>query len=117
MISEECYNMINLLGKGGVTVEIDYRTKKLRKICTDAEEAEKEYGLEMAEKIQQRIDELKAAISVEMMIQHRIGRCHQLKGDRKGEFALDLVQPYRLVFKQTGTSIQIAKVIEIVDYH
>lgn len=64
-----------------------------------------------------RIDQISAALSVEMMIQFRIGRCHQLKGNRKNQFAVDLVHPYRLVFEKKGTEIQIANIIEIIDYH
>lgn len=71
----------------------------------------------MAEKIHQRIDEIAAADTVEMMIQFHIGRCHLLKGDRSGQYAVDLVQPYRLVFEKNGDEIQIAKIMEIVDYH
>ena len=37
--------------------------------------------------------------------------------DRKGQYAMDLVHPYRLVFEKTGDKIQIANVMEIVDYH
>ena len=71
----------------------------------------------MAEKIMLRIDQISAALSVEMMIQFRIGRCHPLKGNRKNQFAVDLVHPYRLVFEKKGTEIQIANIIEIIDYH
>jgi proteic killer suppression protein len=98
-------------------VQINYRTRKLEKVCTIAYEAEKQYGSVMAEKIQQRIDEITAAISVEMMIQFRIGRCHMLKGNRKNQYAVDLVHPYRLVFEKRGNEIQIAYITEIVDYH
>lgn len=52
-----------------------------------------------------------------MMIQSHIGRCHQLRADRKGQFAVDLVNPFRLVFEKIGEEIQIVKVLEIVDYH
>lgn len=31
--------------------------------------------------------------------------------------AMDLVHPYRLVFEKNGTEIQIANILEIVDYH
>lgn len=86
-------------------------------MCTVAYEAEKQYGREMAGKIQQRIDEISAALSVEMMVQFRIGRCHPLKGDRKNQYAVDLVHPYRLVFEKKGDKIQIAFITEIVDYH
>lgn len=71
----------------------------------------------MAEKIQQRIDEISAAPNVEMMVQFKIGRCHQLKGDRKNQYAVDLVHPYRLVFEKKNNEIQIAFISEIVDYH
>ena len=71
----------------------------------------------MAELIDQRIGEIGASSSVEIMIQFRIGRCHQLEGNRKQQYAVDLVHPYRLVFEKEGTKIQIAKIVEIVDYH
>lgn len=40
-----------------------------------------------------------------------------LKGDRKGQYAMELTQPYRLIFTKRGNEIQIVNVIEIVDYH
>ena len=58
------------------------------------------YGRKMAEKIQQRIDQITAADSVEMLIEFHIGRCHPLKQNRKGQYAVDLVHPYRLVFEK-----------------
>ena len=96
---------------------IKYKTAKIEKVCTDARTAERVYGREMADKIHQRIDELKAADSVEMMIRYHIGRCHPLKQNRSGQYALDLVHPYRLVFEKKGDEIKIAVVLEIVDYH
>ena len=71
----------------------------------------------MAEKIDQRIGEITAADSIELMVKYRIGRCHQLKNNRKEQFAVDLVHPYRLVFEKKGEDVQIAFIIEIVDYH
>jgi len=31
------------------------------------------------------------------MIQYGIGRCHHLHGDRKDQYALDLVHPFRMI--------------------
>jgi plasmid maintenance system killer protein len=42
----------------------------------------------MAAKIHQRIDEITAADSVEVLIQYKIGGCHILKGDRKKQYAM-----------------------------
>ena len=100
-----------------INLEITYKTRKIEKVCTIASEAEKKYGSEMAEKIHQRIDEIDASDTVEEMVQFHIGRCHPLKGNRKGQYAMDLVHPYRLVFEKIGNEIQIANVMEIVDYH
>ena len=98
-------------------MEIVYKIKKIHKVCENYNEAKKIHGEQMAAKIHQRIDEIKAAESVEQMIQFKIGGCHLLRQDRKGQYAVILVQPYRLIFEQKDNSIQIVKVIEIVDYH
>lgn len=98
-------------------MHITYRNKKIEKVCTDARTAERTYGREIADKIHQRIDEISAADTVEMMIQFHIGRCHSLTQNRKGQYAVDLVHPYRLVFEKNGDEIQIANILEIVDYH
>ena len=98
-------------------MDITYKTNKIKKVCTDAKAAERTYGREMADKIHQLIDEIGAADTVEMMIQFHIGRCHSLTQNRKGQYAVDLVHPYRLVFEKNGDEIQIANILEIVDYH
>lgn len=98
-------------------MEITYKNKKIKKICTDAKAADKTYGKDMAEKIHQRIDEIAAVDTVEVMLQFRIGRCHALSSNRKGQYAVDLIHPYRLVFEKAGEIIQIANILEIVDYH
>ena len=98
-------------------MQIKYKTRKLEKVCENAYEAEKKYGENMAAKIQQRIDEISAADTVEEMMQFRIGRCHHLEGQRKQQYAVDLVHPYRLVFEKIGNEVQIANIMEIVDYH
>ena len=68
-------------------------------------------------KIHQRIDNIIAADSVEMLVLCRIGRCHPLHGDRKGQYSMDLIHPYRLIFTRVDNEIQIVEVQEIVDYH
>ena len=98
-------------------MEVEYRSKRIEKICTDASYAEKKYSREMAEKIQSRVDQIKSLDTVEQMIQFRVGRCHQLKGNRRNQFAVDLVGAYRLVFEKKGSQVQIALITEIVDYH
>ncbi len=98
-------------------MEIKYKNKKIERICTDAKVADRTYGNKMAEKIHMRIDEIIAADTIETMIKYHIGRCHSLNNNRKGQYAVDLLHPYRLVFEKYGDKIQIAYIVEIVDYH
>ena len=98
-------------------MDITYKNNKIMKICMDAKIADRTYGNEMSQKIQMRIDEIRAVDTVEEMIQCRIGRCHPLSNNRKGQYAVDLVHPYRLVFEKHGSEVQIAHIMEIVDYH
>lgn len=106
---------VNFYGGGGL--DIIYRSKKIERICKSFKVAEKAYGQRMAEKIHQRIDEITAIDTVELMIQLHIGRCHSLVNNRKGQYAVDLVHPYRLIFEKIGDEIQIVNIIEIIDYH
>lgn len=98
-------------------MEVRYKNNSIRKVCTNANAARREYGEEMARKIHQRIDEISAIDTVDGLVIGRIGRCHALHGDREGQYAMDLSQPYRLIFIKIGNEIQIAEVQEIVDYH
>ena len=99
-------------------MQITYKTKKLKDICVDASVATKKYGLHMAEKIHKCVDQIAASSSIEEMLQFRIGKCHLLTNNRKGQYAMHLVEPYRLVFTVDKDGIvQIANIIDIVDYH
>lgn len=75
------------------------------------------HGTAMANKIAQRIDELSIADSVEDLIKFSIGRCHPLKGNKAGTFAMDLVHPYRLVFEKKEHIVQLVRIVSIEDYH
>ncbi len=96
-------------------MQIKYKSKKLERICNDFGDAKKRYSEEMAGKIQQRIQELSAADSIIILLQFSIGGCHSLKGNRKGQYAMDLVQPFRLLFEKVDE--QTIRIISIQDYH
>jgi proteic killer suppression protein len=98
-------------------LQIIYKTNSLERICTNYSIAKRKYGEIMAKLIHQRIDQLKSAISIEMLVRYSIGRCHPLEGNRKGEYAMDLVHPYRLIFEKSKADIQIVRIIKIEDYH
>ena len=98
-------------------MHIKYRTKAIQKICTDFTAAKKKYGEKNALKIFQRIQEISSVDTVEQMIRFGLGRCHHLLGDRKSQYAVDLVNPFRLVFSIEQDDGQTALIIEVIDYH
>ena len=97
---------------------VDYKSKKIKKICTDFSSAKKEHGNELALKIFQRIEQISASNSIDELISFNIGRCHALSGDRSGQYAMDLGNPFRLVFSVEKTEMkEVAIIIEVIDYH
>ena len=65
-----------------------YKNRSLQKVCTNLETANKKYGIRMAEVIRTRIRQMKTAKNVEELLRFHVGRCHALKGDRAGQYAM-----------------------------
>ncbi len=103
-------------------MKLEYKNKTLEKECTDFSKAKRSYGDKCAERLHLRVKQLTAADSLDEMVAHRIGRCHPLKGDLIGKYALDLEHPYRLIVEPTTDSnntsgIKIVRLLEVDDYH
>ena len=80
-------------------MEILFKSKKLRKECTTERLLVRKFGKEQAEKITQRLIGLKSANSLKDISSIPSYRLHELKGSRKGQFSIDLRQPFRLIFE------------------
>lgn len=76
-------------------MEIRFKDGKIRELCEKQAVAIKKLGADCARKLQARLTELEAASRVTDLV---AGRPHALKGDRKGQYALDLAGGLRLVF-------------------
>jgi proteic killer suppression protein len=79
-------------------VEIFFRTQKLEKTCNSEKVMKKDLGDQMAKKLQQRLFELKAADSLAEISHLPPPRLHELTGNRKGQYSIDLIHPFRLIF-------------------
>lgn len=80
-------------------MEIDYKSKKLETELTTDKKIIKAYGAQQARKIRQRIGELAAADNLSEISNLPPARLHLLIGDRKGLYSVDIVHPYRLLFR------------------
>lgn len=111
-------------------VEIHFKSAKLQKTCNGAAALRKAYGEENASRIQRRLAVLEAAPSLSDVPAVPPERCHPMKGDRAGAYAVDIKHPFRIVFAPTTQppprkpdgGVDLRKVtsvtiLEIVDYH
>jgi len=76
-------------------LEVRFKDKKVRELCESKVVAEKKLGAASARKLRTRLSDLESAKSVTDLV---AGNPHPLKGDRAGQFALDLAGGWRLVF-------------------
>ena len=85
-------------------MKVSYDNSALEALCRQARIATKKLGDPSAKKLQRRLTELHAARVVGELV---VGHPHPLKGDRVGEFAVDLQGGHRLVFRPTLEAVAV----------
>jgi plasmid maintenance system killer protein len=111
-------------------LNILFQKKKLQKECNDFRLSQRKHGKRIAVLLRRRLDDLRAADVLADISHLPPTRCHELKGDREGQLAINLKHPYRLIFepandpiskKEDGgldwTKITAILIIEVEDYH
>lgn len=79
-------------------MELAFATQKLSKLCSSMKEMRIQLGPRCAQLLAMRLSQLEAASTLEDVRYLPKARCHELKGDRKGELAVDLEHSLRLIF-------------------
>ncbi len=79
-------------------MEVFFRRKQFQKVCNSESVMLCELGKKQAQKLKQRLLELRVAASLEEISKVPPPRCHELAGDRKGQLSVDLDHPFRLIF-------------------
>jgi plasmid maintenance system killer protein len=111
-------------------VDILFQDRKLEKVCNDQSLLVRKYGPLRAKLIRRRLDEFRAAETLEVMRSLPQVRCHKLKGNREGTLAVDLDHPYRLIFRPANdpvprksdgglnwAEVTAIRVLTVEDYH
>ncbi len=78
---------------------IEFKTQKLQKTCNSSKEIIKKWGAQNGAKIMQRLSELRAANALEEISHLPPPRLHQLSNDKDEILAVDIKQPYRIIFE------------------
>ncbi len=110
-------------------MEITFAHKKLRNIANDDRKMVQEFGLQQAKILKRRLTQLEDAATLEET-RHLPGNYHELTNNRKGQWACDLDQPYRLIFtphenpiptnpsgQYIWSEITGIEILEIINYH
>lgn len=82
-------------------IDIDFASKKLKKLFNEEKAMIREYGPQRAKRIRVVMTALRAAPNLGIFAPPYSPphRCHELTGDRKGTLSLDLDGPYRLIIQ------------------
>ena len=90
-------------------MDISFKNRKLEKVFNSEKELLRNYGKDNATLIKRRMAVLKAADTLIEVPTAKPERCHELAGDRKGEFSVDLKNPYRLISKPNHDPVPLKK--------
>ena len=111
-------------------MDIAFRTRRLERVFNSYDALVREYGDRMARTIAVRLAVLKNAHTLDMVPTTPPDRRHLLSGRRSGQYAVDLVNPYRLIFVPNHNPVPRTRdggidvdqvtaitVLEVTDYH
>jgi plasmid maintenance system killer protein len=107
-------------------LEIGASTNKLEKIISSSKKLKKQFGTDIANRIQQRITEFQAADTLSDISHLPPARLHALSGNRKDCFAVDVSANVRLIFQGLDEDYEITTdktkaikiyIKEVRDYH
>lgn len=111
-------------------MKISYKSAKIAKILNSSKKIRQKFGNENGKKIMMRLAVLSSANCLDKIPIQPPDRRHELKGNRKGTFAVDIKHPNRIIFKpdydlvptkEDGgidlTRITAIKILKVEDYH
>lgn len=98
-------------------MEIAFRTRKLEREYQEYARAVKSYGPEVARRYILRINIIKQARDIEELMSLPALRCHALRGNYRGQYAIKLTGFYRLIFTLKGNALEIAQIEEVSKHY
>lgn len=111
-------------------MEILFKTRKLQKQMNSETELVREYGRTNARLIMRRLIVLDAADCLADIPQGLPEHCHGLSGRRKGQYAVDVKHPHRIILEPANEPIPTLddgsidllrvssiRILEVKDYH
>lgn len=98
-------------------MRIDFKTKKLGKCYRQSKYAVRQFGNDVARRYIERINIIRNTKTIEELQALPGLRCHPLKGNRKGQWAVKLTGYYRLIFTLRGDELDIVRIEEVSKHY
>jgi len=111
-------------------MDIYFKSRKLEKACSVERDSIRTWGADRARVVRRRLAELAAADNLAVVSTVPPPRLHALGGDRNGQFAVDAIHPFRLIFEPwheevsrladgrvDKAKITAIRILEVEDYH
>jgi len=96
-------------------MDIQFKTDRLAKTCNSRKACEKEWGERRAKILGRRLDDLRAAETLDDM-RNMPGDCHEYKHRKDFLFTLDLDGPWRLYFRPCNEPLPLTNNGENLDW-
>jgi toxin HigB-1 len=96
-------------------VDIEFSAKRLERASLDYAESSRIFGVPIGRKYIQRILVLRAAENFSQLFGIQSLKLHPLKGNRAGQYAINLTGNYRLILEKTEEDKVL--IVDLEDYH
>lgn len=98
-------------------MHVEFQSQRLRKQYEDHRQAERTYGKQVARRYIERVNIIRKARDLDELRDLPGLKCHPLKGERKGQWAVNLTGFYRLIFTLQGEQLEIVRIEEVSKHY
>ncbi len=98
-------------------MEVRFRTKRLEQCYRQSAKAIRDFGPQVGRRYIERINIIKASPDLDALMQLPALRCHPLKGNRGGEWAVTLIDRFRLIFTFQDDAMTIVRIEEVSKHY
>jgi proteic killer suppression protein len=96
-------------------VDIEFSAKRLERASLDFAESSRIFGVPIGRKYIQRVLVIRAAENFSQLFGIQSLKLHPLKGNRAGQYAINLTGNYRLILEKIGEDKVL--IVDVEDYH
>lgn len=107
--------IIHLLGE--YSVQVTFKAKRLQEAYETFDKARKLWGERIARRYVGRVKFLQDAASAQDIFNVKAFHTHPLKGQRAGQYAINLDAAWRLIVTFTDKEMKIVRVEEVSDHY